>query len=501
MSFLGLDIGTGSCKACAFDAEGHLLASAAREYSLRHAQPGWAELDSRLVGDLCLEVIREVAATTPDDPVQALTISSQGEAFTCLDREGEVLSDAMVSSDNRAAGLVEAWVGRFGVERLYEKTGHTAHPIFTLFKLLWLQQNRPEIWSAAGRFLCFEDYLHTRFGVEPAISWSLAGRTLLFNVAETKWDDEILAAVGLRSDQLARPLPPGAIVGTIPPDLVRDLHLAPGAIVVTGGHDQVCCAVGSGAISSGQASLATGSVECVAVAFAEPTRHASLREANLCTYSHALPGRYASLAYNLTGGNLLRWFRDELAGLERMEARQNGQDVYDFLLGRLPENPGSLMVLPYFTGSGTPYFDSHTPGAILGLRFDTTREEILLGLLEGLAYELRLNIELLRSAGIPMFEILAVGGGARNRRWLQLKADLLNQPIQVPEVTETGCLGGAILACAAVTGHKVEDLVGRWIRMRDTVYPDPARAAHYEKRLGDYRKTYAALKSLSAGIF
>jgi xylulokinase len=242
-------------------------------------------------------------------------------------------------------------------------------------------------------------------------------------------------------------------------------------------------------------------VECVAVAFAEPTRHSTLREANLCTYAHALPGRYASLAYNLTGGNLLRWFRDELAGIERLEAQRTGEDVYEILFRRLPDGPSSLMVLPYFTGSGTPYFDGHTPGAILGLRFDTTREEILLGLLEGLAYELRLNIELLRGAGIPIFEILAVGGGAKNRRWLQLKADILNQPIHVPEVTETGCLGGALLACAAVTGHGVEDLVGRWIRMQGTVHPDPARAAHYEKRLGDYRKTYAALKALSAGIF
>lgn len=501
MSFLGLDIGTGSCKACVFDANGRLIVRASREYELCHPQAGWAELDSQMVGDYCLEVIREAATQTPDDPVQALTISSQGEAFTCLDGDGRILCDAMVSSDNRAADLVESWSEEFGIQRLYEKTGHTAHPIFTLFKLLWLKNNRPDIWQKAERFLCFEDYLHFRLGIDAAISWSMAGRTLLFNMTERRWDADILAAVGLRPEQLARPLPPGAIAGTIPQPLTKDLGLAPGAIVVAGGHDQVCCAVGSGAITAGQASLTTGSVECVTVAFREPTLHTSLRESNLCTYSHALPGLHASLAYNLTGGNLLRWFRDELGLAERREAERTGQDVYDLIFRELPEGPSSLMVLPYFTGSGTPYFDAKTPGAILGLRFDTTRQEILLGLLEGLAYELRVNFDLLRAANIPIREVLAVGGGAKNRRWLQLKADILNQPIQVPKVTETGCLGGAILACAAHTGASAEELVRQWIRVGETIQPHPERAMAYDKKLDHYRSTYTHLKPLARLIF
>lgn len=501
MSFLGLDIGTSGCKACVFDTGGRLMAKASREYAVSHPQGGWAELDSRTVGDLCLEVIREAAGETPDDPVQALAISSQGEAFTCLDGGKNILSNAMVSSDNRASDLLPAWVEEFGAGRLYAKTGHTAHPIFTLFKLLWLRQNRPAIWRRARRFLCFEDYLHFRLGVEPAISWSLAGRTLLFNISEARWDEEILKAAGITVDQLAKPLPPGAIVGCIPPSLAEDLHLAPGALVVAGGHDQVCCALGSGAISPGQASLVTGSVECVVVAFHEPTRHETLREANLCTYSHALPGRYASLAYNLTGGNLLKWFRDELGEVERKEAKRSGRDVYDLIFQHMVDRPSSLMVLPYFTASGTPYFDANTPGAILGLRFATTREEILRGLLEGLAYELRLNFELLRGAGIPINEILAVGGGAKNRKWLQLKADILGQPVHVPKVTETGCMGGALLAYAALSSQPVDELARQWIHVGETVMPNAKHAAHYEKRLADYRCFYASIRELSARIF
>jgi len=501
MSYLGLDIGTSGCKASVFNRAGQLLAKSSREYSVRAPQPGWAELDSQVVGDLCLEVIREAAALVPDDLVQALAVSSQGEAFTALDPEGRILADAMVSSDNRAAALIGPWVESFGGERLYEKSGHTAHPIFTIFKLIWLQRHRPDIWQKAERYLCFEDYIHFRLGVEPAISWSLAGRTLLFNVSERTWDADILDEVGISPGQLARPLPPGAIVGEIPDEMIQALGLANGAIVVAGGHDQVCAALGSGAVSPGQAVLTTGSVECVTVTFQEIVKDDALRQANLCSYSHALPGRHATLAYNLTGGNLLKWFRDELAAAERAECSCDGRDVYERILQILPSAPSRLMVLPYFTGSGTPHFDAHTPGAILGLRLDTTRGEILKGLLEGLAYELRLNLDLLEKAGIAVREIFAVGGGAKNRAWLQLKADVLNQPIRVPEVTETGCLGGALLSCSALTGRSVQDLVAEWIRIGDTVSPDPERAAYYEERQAAYRLTYENLRDLSRRIF
>lgn len=501
MSFLGLDIGTSGCKASVFDQAGRLLAKASREYSVRAPQPGWAELDSQIVGDLCLEVIREVAMLVQDDPVQALAISSQGEAFTALDAEGRVLADAMVSSDNRAVSLIGPWVEKFGGDRLYAKSGHTAHPIFTIFKLIWLQRHRPDIWENAARFFCFEDYIQLRLGVDPAISWSLAGRTLLFNVVGQKWDEEILEEVGLDAGQLARPLPPGAVVGEIPEGVTRALGLATGAIVVAGGHDQACAALGSGAVSPGQAALTTGSVECVTVTFQEIVQNDSLRLANLCSYSHALPGRHATLAYNLTGGNLLKWFRDELANTEREECACDGGDVYERIFQILPQRPSPLMVLPYFTGSGTPHFDALTPGAILGLRLDTTRGDILKGLLEGLANELRINLDLLKDAGIPVHEIFAVGGGAKNRAWLQLKADVLNQPILVPQVTETGCLGGALLSCSAVTGRPAVELVAEWIRIGDTVLPDPERAAYYQERLTAYRLTYESLRELSRQIF
>ena len=395
MSVLGIDIGTGSCKAAVFDADGRLLAEAQRPYSLHLTDDGGAELDSEHVMACCLAVIREAAQGAGADKVQAIGVSSQGEAFTPIDQNGRALGHAMVSSDVRAAAFSRDWPQEFGPDRLYQITGHTAHPLFSLFKLLWTKTNRPEIWRDAAKFLCFEDLLHTRLGVPPAMGWPLAGRTMLFDVRQHAWSDEILGSIGLAPERLATPLPSGTIVG----EITADLGLAKGAVVVTGGHDQCCGALGAGAVEPGMAMYATGSVECICPTFASPVLSTALQHNNICTYDHVIPGRYATVAYSLTGGNILRWFKEQFAPTES----------YDALLASAAKSPTKLLVLPYWTPSGTPYFDVRTPGVICGLRMNTTRGEILRALLEGVALEMRLNLEILRESGCEVNELRAIG--------------------------------------------------------------------------------------------
>ena len=197
MSYLGLDVGTSGCKAVVFDERGEQRALAYREYPVRHSHGSWAELDAEQVCAACKAVVAEAAAAVARDPVQALAVSSQGEAFTPVDAAGRMLAPAMVSSDARAAALAESWTAAFGAERLYRITGHTPHPMHTLFKLLWTRDHRRDVWNEAHRFLCFEDLLHAQFGLEPHMSWPLAGRTLFFDVARHAWSPEILAAIGL----------------------------------------------------------------------------------------------------------------------------------------------------------------------------------------------------------------------------------------------------------------------------------------------------------------
>jgi len=498
MSYLGVDIGTTGCKAFSFDAQGVQIASAYREYPTLTPQPGWAELDPDQVCAACMEVIRQAAAAckSAGDPVCGLGISSQGEAFTPLDRDGRTLGNAMVSSDSRAAATVESFAHSFGRERLYRITGHTAHPMFTLFKLLWLRDHRPDAWQRSARFLCFEDLLHHRLGLDPAIAWPLAGRTMLFDLHTHAWNAEILAAAGIDARQLSRPLSSGSVVGTVPDALAEDLSLARGTIVVTAGHDQPCGALGSGVTVKGRAMWSTGTVDCITPSFAEPVLSDELYRSNLCTYDHAMPGMYTTVAFNLTGGNLLKWFRDEWGQLEVQEAARTGASAYELLLRQMPLEPTNLLVLPHFNPTGTPYFDTGSTGAILGLRVTTHRGEVLRALLEGLAYEMRLNLDIMERSGIPIQELRAIGGGARNPSWNQLKADVLGKPITTVLVTEAGCLADAMLARAAHSGESLQEIVNRWVKTGPVLEPDPAKAAYYADRFADYQRLYPALRAL-----
>lgn len=496
MSWLGLDIGSTGCKAVAFAGSGRELAAAYREYPVLSPREGWAEIDSRRVMRLCCEVVRETAQACGRDRVRGLGISSQGEAFTPVGPRGEILGNAMLSFDTRAAEIAGAWSRAFGRERLYRITGHTAHPMFSLFKLLWLKRHQPRIWARSRRFHCFEDLMHLKLGVEPAMSWPMAGRTMLFDVMKHGWSDRVLRAAGVRRERLPRTLASGSRVGTIPADRARMLGLPAGVVVAAGGHDQTCAALGVGITSPGKAMYATGTTECICPAFSRPRFSGELFRSNLCTYDYTVKGMYTTVAFSLTGGNILKWFRDEWGQREVAEAVRRKVSPYELILETVAPEPTRLMVLPYFTPSGTPYFDTRVAGAILGLRLTTTRAQVLRALLEGVAFEIRLNIEILERSGIRLRELFASGGGARSRAWTQLKADVIGKPITTVPVSETGCLGAAMLARAAVTGASLPALVRRMTRKGKVVRPDPKRAAHYRKRFAAYRELYPALRRL-----
>ncbi|MEN8230219.1 MAG: FGGY-family carbohydrate kinase [Bacteroidota bacterium] len=493
--YMGIDIGTSGCKAVTFDENGRQSSMAYREYDIISKNPGWAELDTDEVMQKCFEVIRESAVQVESGLVTGLGISSQGEAFTLIDHDGKSLCNALVSSDQRANEYIGPWTKKFGEERLYNITGHTPHPMFSLFKLLWIKQNASDIWSRAYKILCFEDLLQFRLGIEnPAMGWPLAGRTMLFDVVKHDWNSDILEELEIRKDQLSIPLPSGTIVGNINEEIARELNLAENAFIVTGGHDQPCSALGAGAIEPGIAVYASGTVDCITPTFEKPIFTEELRKNNLCTYDHAATGMYATVAFSLTGGNILKWFRDEFGSKEVDLAKETNGDPYELLLKQMPQRPSNLLVLPYFTPSGTPYFDVSVKGALFGLDLSTTREEILRALLEGVAFEIKLNLDILQQSGYEIKELRAIGGGARSLLHLQLKSDVIGKPITVLDVTEAGCMGVAILARAAHANQSVSQIISSWIHPVSRVHP--VNHDFYNNKFDLYKRLYPGVKSL-----
>lgn len=498
MSLLGLDIGTTGCKAVAFDLDGRSLASAYREYPLYHPQPGWAELDPAEVWACVEQVLAEVAAQTASDPVRAMGVSSQGEAGVPIDAAGNDLCRSPVSFDARAVGHCELLERSIGRRRLFEITGQPPAGAFTVPKLMWLKQAEPEVFGRMKRFLCFEDYALYRLGGVFATDWSLAGRTLAFDVREKVYSAQVCAAAGIDPEIFSEAHPTGTAVGSIRPEVAGRLGLPAGVVLATGGHDQPAGALGGGVVAAGIALDSTGTVECITASMDEPVFSDAMLESSFCCYSHTATPLYATLAYNFTGGSLWKWVRDTLGEAELSDARRRGVDVYDVLTERAADEPTSLFVLPHFTTTGTPHFDDRSKGAVLGLTLSTGRGELLRAFLEGITYEMKLNLELLESAGVSVERLRAIGGGAKSGFWLQLKADMWDRPVEAMDVSEAPCLGVALAAGAALGEYpSPADAARNLVQSVKTYEPDVKRAAYYDERFEIYREIYPTIRELS----
>lgn len=499
MSLLGLDVGTTGCKAVAFRQDGTILGLAYREYPLHSPSRGQYELDPDLVWRHLRACIQAVNKQVRDEPVTALSISSQGEAIMPISADGEVLAGSPVSSDNRAVSQANTLIERFGFDRIYKLTGQPASTLFSLPKIMWWKDHAPAVYERAWKFLCYGDFVTLRLGLEPIIDRTMAARTLAYDVRSDCWSDEILDAAGIEASRFAHVLPSGTVIGEIPAQIARSLGFVEPVQVAAGGHDQPCAALGAGVIEPGAVMYSIGTTEAI-VAVLTGARP-ELRTGNFAVYPHVVPLTYVALAGNQTGGRLLRWYRDVLGTQEVEVARRENVDVYDVIVRQISNRPSKLLILPYFAGSGTLENDAAATGAIVGLTFDTQREDLVKAILEGITYEQALCLRYLRERDVPVHWLNAVGGGARSALWLQIKADIVGLPINRIRVSEAASLGAALLAgWGSGVYPSLEAGVKRVVSVETAFTPRQEQATYYQDRLDVYAQLYSQLKPVFADI-
>jgi xylulokinase len=498
MSLLGIDVGTTGAKAIVFGLDGAVLGQGYREYPHIFPQPGWVEMDSDEVWSATKEAIAEaVSRAGRRDQVKALAVSSQGEGITPIGADGAALANTIVSFDSRTTAQSQWWERQFGKRKLFEITGLPLSPMYSINKIMWWRDNQPEVFARAWKFLCYEDFTAFRLGAEPTIDYSLAGRTMAFDVRSQRWCDEILAAAGVEPARLAAVAPSGAVIGKVRDELASQLGLPRGVAIATGGHDQPCGALGSGVIEPRVAVDATGTTECITPVFLDLKLSDSMLESNYCCYHHVVPGTYITLAFNFTGGSLLRWYRDTLGKQEREDAEAAGMEVYEMMIGLATAGPSPVMVLPHFALPATPWNDPQSKGVMLGLTLATTKGDIIKALLDGVTFEMRLNLEHLERAGVTVETLRAIGGGAKSPTWLQLKADVFKRPVLSLSVSEAACLGAALLAGTAIGEYSsLAEAVSATVRVTNTYEPNPQTAARYDERYEIYRQLYPTLRDL-----
>jgi len=482
MSLLGIDVGTTACKVAAFSVEGEPIAAASVEYDVQRRQPGWAELDSLAVWAQIKRAIQQVAAQCSADPVQALAVSSLGEAMVPVTRERQVLGPSILNFDVRGEEYLPALRQALPDEHLYRINGNTLGNHYSLTKLKWLKEHQPDLYQQADKFLLWGSFVSFMLGAEPVVDYSLANRTLLFDLDRGNWSEEIVSLAGLDRGKLPDIAPAGTVIGSVAAGVAAEVGLPPNVTIVAGAHDQCANALGCGVIGEGQAVYGMGTFLCITPVFSERREPALMLKRGLNTEHHAVPGRFVTFIYN-QGGSCVKWFRDTFAALEHRQAQAQGRDVYTDLFAEIPSEPSSVLVRPDFTAA--------SPGVISGLRLETSRGDILKGILEGTTFDLKEAVEALPPTGIHIADFRVVGGGSKSDAWVQICADILGRPFVRPQVREAGALGAAILAGV---GRGVFPSfaagVQAMVRLERTFEPDTQRQEWYAARFEEYRRLF-----------
>ena len=501
MSLLGIDVGSSSCKAVAFDLDGVVLARAERPYSASRPVPGHVVIRSEVFWEAVVDVTRQVAELVREDPIEALAVSSHGETFVPVDGAGVAVGPAIMNADNRAVEQAAWWEGAFGRERLYELTGLPLHPMFAVPKIMWLRDFEPDVFGRATRFLSVADYVLLQMGVPPVTDYSLASRTMAFDISKKRWSPDLLDAAGLSVEQFGEPRPSGEVVGKLSAQVAQLLGLAPGTIVALGGHDQPCAALGSGIIAPGEASDSAGTYECLAVVSDSPCNSERALSYNLNSYCHVVPGAYITLAF-FPSGVAVRWFVEQFCFEDSERAREVETSVYDVLqerVGALGSGPTGLCITPHLVGACNPYWDPRATGIVIGITPEVTRHHVYKAIFEGIACEFAINVGVLEEIAGDIACVRISGGGASSHFSVQLRADLAGKPIRTLHTREAVCQGAAILAgLAAGVYAGPREAVQRVVRTKQTFTPDASTGEAYARQRKQYDLAYQSLEAVRA---
>jgi len=495
MKIAGLDIGTTGCKLTVFDGQGQNLGKAYRDYPVRRQVSGH-EIDISVVMDSVYEVIREMVTQYPD--IGGIGITSFGETFVMTDAQGTPLHTAMLYTDPRGAEECAELVEKTGADRISRISGLAPHEMYSVCKIMWLKKHHPEVYQQAKHIFLIGDYVAWHLTGVAQIDYSLATRSMAFDIGKLDWSEEILNAADIDVSLFSKPVPTGTAAGCVTKAAAEKTGLNPACQIVTVSHDQVAAAVGAGAFDGETAVDGAGTVECLTPIYDTMPDIAVMSKGFFSVVPYVIPGKYVAYAFSYTGGALIQWCVNTFAGAEQEKAKEQGVSVNTYLEQQYhKQEPTGLLVLPHFAGAATPYMDTGSKGAILGLSVGTTLPEIYRACMEGVAYEMRLNYDALADSGIRFTRLHATGGGAKSKVWMQMKADILNLPIISLKTSDAGTVGSAMLTGVAVGVFRdLEEAAVMMVQQRETYLPNQERHDRYMQIYERYRKVYSAVRPL-----
>ena len=484
MKYIGIDLGTSAMKLLLTDSQGNVLKTIVRKYPIFYPVSGWSEQNPSDWFREMMIGIKLLITDCEESEIAGIGIAGQMHGLVVLDEEDKVIRPAILWNDGRTYKEVDFLNQSIGEKKLLEETSNIAFAGFTAPKILWMKQHEPELFSKIKKIMLPKDYLNYCLTGVFATEYSDAAGTLLLDVRQKKWSESMLQICGITVSQLPSLFESYEAIGTLREEIAKELGLSRGVKVAAGAADNAAAAIGTGTIGEGNCNISLGTSGTI---FIPCSNYDAKWGKSLHTFIHA-DGNYHLLGCILSAASCNKWFMEQILREEDYSKIQKA--VTQEKLGR-----NSIFFLPYLMGERSPINDTDARGTFIGMSMDSTAEDMLLAVLEGVGFALRDCIEIAREQGITITRSTICGGGAKSKLWLQIISNILQTELVAVKAEEGPGYGGAMLAAVACKEYKnIQECVEKTIHIKEMIKSDKEIAARYEERYQKFRMLYPALK-------
>lgn len=484
--YIGADLGTSALKLLLIDNSGKIVKTASRSYSVYYPKAGWSEQNPKDWWEAFLSGIKELVQNIDTSKVAGIGVGGQMHGLVILDENDNVIRPTILWNDGRTNKETAYLNEVIGKEKLSQLVANIAFAGFTAPKILWLKNNEPENFAKISKIMLPKDYLSYKLTGVHCTDYSDASGMLLLDVKNKCWSKEMMDICNIDQGQMPTLFESFEMIGTLLPDIATELGLDANTKVVAGAGDNAAAAIGTGTVTDGKCNISLGTSGTV---FISSDQFSIDKNNALHSFCHA-NGEYHLMACILSAASCNKWFCDDILGTDDYMTEESV--ITDNDLGR-----NDVFFLPYLMGERSPINDTDARGTFIGMRMDTKRKDMLLAVLEGVAFAIRDNFEIAKEQGINITCSSLCGGGAKSELWQKILCNILNVDITLLQTEQGPGYGAAMLAMVGCGEFAdVKECANAFVKLKKTIIPDADISSRYEMQYNKFKQIYPTLKNL-----
>ena len=483
MVYIGIDLGTSSVKLLLMNGDGAVIKAVSEEYTVHFPKQGWSEQNPDDWLNSVMAGMKRLIQDIDKSKVAGISFGGQMHGLVILDEQDKVIRPCILWNDGRSEKQCDYLNNVIGRNRLSEYTANIAFAGFTAPKILWLMENEPDNFKRIKKLMLPKDYLAYKLTGVFSTDVSDASGTLLFDVKNRRWSEEMCEICGIQREMLPKVFESYECTGTVLRSVAEELGISSNVKVAAGAGDNAAAAVATGTIGEGRCNISLGTSGTI---FISSDKFNGDENNALHAFCDA-NGSYHLMGCMLSAASCNKWWLEDILGTKEYGAEQAE-------ISRLGEN--YVYFLPYLMGERSPHNNPNAKSMFIGMTPDTKREEMTQAVLEGVAFAFRDMLEVAKKLGIDVSRTKICGGGAKSRLWIKILANVLNLKIDIPEREDGPSLGAAMLAAVACGEYgNVEEAVTKIVGISETVEPENELVQRYDEQYQKFKQIYPQCKA------